>query len=34
MVPCLHIEDDNGAHWLYESADIADFLGKRYGAER
>lgn len=34
MVPCLRIEEDTGTRWLYESADIADFLGKHYGPER
>ena len=30
-VPCLRIEREDGVHWLYESADIIDYLGERYG---
>jgi glutathione S-transferase len=30
-VPCLRIERDAGVTWLYESADIIDYLRRRYG---
>ena len=28
-VPCLRIESDAGTRWMYESADIIDYLGER-----
>jgi len=32
-VPCLQIRDDNGnVQWLYESADIIQYLHQRFGA--
>lgn len=34
MVPCLRIEEADGARWLYESADIADFLDEHISATR
>ena len=29
QVPCLRIEGSDGVRWLYESADIIDYLKKR-----
>lgn len=29
-VPCLYIDDGKAGVWLYESADIIDYLGKRF----
>lgn len=26
QVPCLHIEDESGSSWLYESDDIIDYI--------
>jgi glutathione S-transferase len=31
-VPCLRIEDANGARWMHESADIIRWLEGRYGS--
>ncbi len=32
MVPCLRIEDENGdIRWMYESADIVNYLNGRFG---
>lgn len=28
-VPCLRIESESGTRWMYESADIIDYLGSR-----
>ncbi len=30
MVPCLRIEDEKGIRWMYESADIIDYLHQRF----
>ena len=29
-VPCLKIESDEGVQWMYESADIIQYLEKRF----
>jgi len=29
-VPCLRIEAESGAHWLYESSDIINYLNKEF----
>ena len=34
QVPCLRIaEDDGSARWLYESAEIVDYLSERFSGE-
>jgi glutathione S-transferase len=30
-VPCLRIARGDDVHWLYESADIIDYLSNHYG---
>ena len=30
-VPCLRIEADDGVRWMYESADIIEYLAERFG---
>lgn len=30
-VPCLRIDSDEGSHWMYESADINDYLERCFG---
>lgn len=30
MVPCLRIEQDGETQWMYESADIVDYLQKNF----
>jgi len=34
MVPCLRIDNPDGSTtWMYESADIIDYLMRRFGAD-
>lgn len=32
QVPCLRIQDEGGTRWLYESADIIDYLEAHFGS--
>lgn len=34
MVPCLYIDDPAQGTWLYESADIIDYLNRRFAPAR
>ncbi len=31
QVPCLRIEQDGSTRWMYESADIIQYLNQKYG---